>query len=410
MNIVQNAWSNGDVIKVAITLGSCVVESAEETITVRDLPVIELNSDQPGDVACLNETVVFTASGAVDYAFYVNTVLVQDFGNGATYSSVFDDGDVISVVGRAANGCEASDDITLQVNTPVASLLASDTELCANETIILTASGGTLYEFFRNGTSLGVASADNEIEILNPVDGDQFYVSIENEFGCTAVSSVIEITVHPIPVVTLSSDATEICVGDLVTFEATGGDFYSFYILRNSLDILQQQSASNQFATSDLEDGDLVYVVVRDANLCNANSDSIPMTVNDLPEAGINVLPSNNIGEGDDVTVEASGGVDYLYLINNAPYDGNNNGWVTDVNLEISGLEDGDELSLIARNAFGCVDTSDVMTINVDAYPLEFVLQPAYSEYCSGDAGAQLFLSGHEGFVVYELYETSDLT
>jgi gliding motility-associated-like protein len=51
-----------------------------------------------------------------------------------------------------------------------------------------------------------------------------------------------------------------------------------------------------------------------------------------------------------------------------------------------------------------------VVSINVDTYPSVFVLQPAYSEYCAGEAGVQLYLSGFEPFVVYELFETSDLT
>src|SRR5690606_22723183 len=124
------------------------------------------------------------------------------------------------------------------------------------------------------------------------------------------ISSTIEIIVHPVPVATLTSDETEICAGDPITFEAAGGNHYSFYIVRNGLDLVQQQSASDQFTTTGLEDVDLVYVVVRDANLCNGISASIAITVNELPVAGINVLPSNNIGAGDDVTVEASGGVD----------------------------------------------------------------------------------------------------
>ncbi len=406
----SNAWTDSDVIKVAITLGSCAVESAEETITVRDLPTIALSSGQTDDVACLNEEITFTASGGVDYAFEINGTEVQAFGNGNTLNiSTLVDGDVVRVIGEGANGCTNSAAIEITINTPIATLIASDTELCANETLVLTASGGSLYEFFRNGSSIGAAGTDNEIEITDPADGDEFYVTVENSFGCTEVSTTIEITVFPLPVATLSSDVTEICAGDPVTFTASGGNHYSFYILRNSLDLVQQQGGSDQFVTSSLEDGDLVYVVVRNANLCNGISASIAITVNALPVAGINVLPSNNIGAGDNVTVEASGGVDYIYMINGVPYDGDPNGWTTDASLVISGLVDGDELSVIARNTFGCTDVSEVVTINVDAYPVEFVLQPAYSEYCAGEAGVQLSLSGYEGFVVYELYETSDL-
>src|SRR5690606_29960059 len=99
----SNIWTNGDVIKVAITLGSCSVESAEETISVRALPSIEMSSGQTDDVACLNSEVTFTASGGVDYAFSINGNEVQAFGNGN--SLVRDnlvDGDEIVVIGQGA--------------------------------------------------------------------------------------------------------------------------------------------------------------------------------------------------------------------------------------------------------------------------------------------------------------------
>ena len=402
----SNEWTSGDIVKVAITLGSCAVESAETTITVRDIPTVTLLSDQTDNMACLGEEVVFTAGGADNYTFSVNGTAVQGPGVANTYSSsTLADGDIVVVLGEDAFGCSAQASITLGVNTPTATISPNDTEICANETLILTANTGVLYEFFRNGTSLG-ETAVNPLEITDPADGDVFSVRVVNAHGCEETSPDITIIVHPVPIVNLTSSATEICVGDPITFNAEGGNQYSFYVIRGGVDILLQSGASDSFVTTELQDGDEVYVVVRDANMCNAISPNIDITVNPLPTAGINVLPSNIIGEGDDVTVEASGGNDYLYLVNGLPHDGNPNGWTTEASLVISGLVNGDVLSIKARSTFGCEDTSEPVIIETTPYPLPFDLLPLESQYCSDEAGVRLYLSSYEDEnVTYQLYK-----
>src|SRR5690554_6476153 len=73
----SNTFVDGDVVKAVIILGACSTESAEQTISVRPLPPVELVSDQPDNVACPGETVLLTASGADQYAFEVNGVQVD---------------------------------------------------------------------------------------------------------------------------------------------------------------------------------------------------------------------------------------------------------------------------------------------------------------------------------------------
>src|SRR5690554_5474042 len=401
----SSTFVDGDVVKAEIILGACSTESAEQTIRVRPLPGVELVSDQPDNVACPGETVLLTASGAVQYAFEVNGVEVQAPGATATYSAVFDDGDQIIVYGEAANACVSSDTLTISVNTPMATLALSSSELCVNEPLTLTAGGGVQYEFFRNGVSLGVAGSASTFEVVDPADADVFRVDVVNEYGCAASEVAPAIVVHDLPTATLNSDQTEFCYGTIVTFTAGGGDAYAFYRIRGGVEELVQEGTSATYSATDFEDGDQVYVEVTDGNNCAAASATIDLIVRPLPEAGITVSPVY-AGEGDDVTITGSGGEDYLFLVNGEPYDGDFEGWIAGP-LTLNTLVNGDELSVIARNEFGCVAESETITMTIDTYPIEFDLLPVYSEYCEDDGGARLYLDGHEPLtsVEYELHE-----
>src|SRR5690554_5092443 len=403
----SSTFVDGDVVKAEIILGACSTESAEQTISVRPLPVVELVSDQPDNVACPGETVLLTASGADQYAFEVNGVQVQAPGATATYSAVFADGDQIIVYGEAANACVSSDTLRISVNTPAATLELSSSELCVNDALTLTAGGGIQYEFFRNGVSLGAAGSASTFDVSDPADGDEFSVTVINQYGCEASASASAVVVHDLPTPTLSmdEDPTGFCQGTIVTFTAGGGDAYAFYRIRGGVEELVQEGSSATYSTTDFEDGDQVYVEVSDANNCAAASASIELTVRPLPEAGIEVSPLY-AGEGDDVTITGEGGEDYLFLVNGEPYDGDFDGWIAGP-LTLNTLVNGDELSVIARNEFGCVAESETITMTIDAYPIEFDLLPVYPEYCENDGGATLYLKEPEPLtnVEYELFE-----
>src|SRR5690554_2616999 len=404
----SSTFVDGDVVKAEIILGACSTESAKQTISVRPLPVVELVSDQPDNVACPGETVLLTASGADQYAFEVNGVQVQAPGATATYSAVFDDGDQIIVYGEAANACVSSDTLSISVNTPVATLELSSAELCVNDALTLTAGGGVQYEFFRNDVSLGAAGSASTFEVSDPADGDEFSVTVINQYGCEASASAPAVVVHDLPTPTLSSDHSEFCSDTEMTFTAGGGNVFAFYRERGGIVGLVQESSSSTYSASDFEDGDQVFVVVTDANDCSATSSSIALTVWPLPEAGITVSPQY-AGEGDNVTIAGGGGEDYLFLVNGEPYDGDFEGWIAGP-FTLNTLVNGDELSVIARNEFGCVAESETITMTIDAYPIEFDLLPVYSEYCENDGGATLYLVDHEPLtsVEYELFEVNE--
>lgn len=96
----------------------------------------------------------------------------------------------------------------------------------------------------------------------------------------------IDVNLPPQPVLTASDTDAVICAGDTVTFTATDGDEYEFYVNGVSS---QAQSTNATFSTAALSDGDIVTVRAIDlANGCDTFSSGITFTV---PNPQINIQP-----------------------------------------------------------------------------------------------------------------------
>ncbi|PIB26905.1 hypothetical protein BFP77_14085 [Maribacter sp. 4U21] len=89
----------------------------------------------------------------------------------------------------------------------------------------------------------------------------------------------ITVNVPPDPVLTSSDADNTICDGDSVTFTASGGDEYEFFVNGTSV---QPLSTANTYTTSGLLDGDSVTVTaLYTSNGCDTESTPIAMTVLD---------------------------------------------------------------------------------------------------------------------------------
>ena len=89
------------------------------------------------------------------------------------------------------------------------------------------------------------------------------------------VSNFVTIRVDPTPTTTLIGSSTA-CLGEVVTFGATGG-FYEFY--KNNIAIAPISGTNN--VTTTVNNGD--QIKVDDTNSCTAESSVISMTVTNAP-------------------------------------------------------------------------------------------------------------------------------
>ncbi len=174
-------------------------------------------------------------------------------------------------------------------NNPIAGLSADASTICAGENVTFTATGGTMYEFFLNGMSQGSASATATFSSTTLVDVDLVTVTVTDSNGCTDTHAGITMTVNANPTAGLTADVTTICTNEQVTFTATGGTMYEFFVNGGSV---QGPSGTTNYSTSTLQDQDEVTVMVTGSNSCIVTSSGLTITVNPLPAPSISASAS----------------------------------------------------------------------------------------------------------------------
>jgi gliding motility-associated-like protein len=164
---------------------------------------------------------------------------------------------------------------------------------------------------------------------------------------------------NPLPVPTLtSSDADNIfCSGTSVIFTATGGTTYNFLVGGSSV----QNGVSATYTTSSLTNGQMVVVIVTNANGCSATSAGITNTVNITPVPTLTSSDADNsFCSGTNVTFTASGGTNYNFRVAGASVQ---NGSLT--TYTTNSLTNGQVVDVIVSNTNGCTATSTGITNSV---------------------------------------------
>ena len=377
---------NGDVITVTTTNASGCSATDDLTMVVNTLPTAGLTSDASlNTTLCAGDNVTFTATGGTSYEFSLTsggiTTIAQANSATATYStSTLQNGDVITVTTTNASGCSATDDLTMVVNTLPTAGLTSDaslnTTLCAGDNVTFTATGGTSYEFsLTSGGSTTIAQANSATSTYSTStlqDGDVVTVTTTNANGCSATDD-LTMVVNALPMAGLTSDKVNntICLGETITFTATGGSTYEF-LIDNGSGYTTAQSASTD-ATYDvinLSTGDKVKAIVTNANGCISESSEITVTVNGLPTSTLTSDDSDSrICQGQSVIFTASSISGADEFIFNSSIDGVVQAQSTTATYIDNGLQDGEVISVIGVNSVtGCQQITDTtLLMDVDA-------------------------------------------
>ncbi len=240
-------------------------------------------------------------------------------GNNISFAPITDSGANYNVVAEL-NGCTNDYDINIPID--IAGAITKLTvdgggSVCSGGAVgaVIGMSESTVadvrYELFLadnpgadTGTSKGVIDGDGTVRNFgNQTDLGEYYVIATNIFdgSCpTEMTNRVTIAFYPNPTAELLSDEGDIiCEGTEVTFTASGGANYQFYLNGNPLGSM---AAVSTYVNSSLSDGDRVSVMVESADGCTDMSDDIAMTVNPMPTAK-NVGTSGTFCQGSSSSV-----------------------------------------------------------------------------------------------------------
>lgn len=266
-NAISYAWDNGlssgtthsvtpsstTTYTVTGTDANGCTKSANETINVNSLPVVDAGLDQ---IVCENETVNMTATGAVSYAWD------NGLGNGATQSITALTTQTYTVTGTDANNCENTDQITINVNQLPIVDAGQDVSICNGDQITITANGANTYNW-DNG--LGAGAAHN----VSPTVTTTYIVTGTGLNTCENTDQVV-VTVTAIPTVTAGVDQT-VCEGSDVTLTASSS-------VGSTVSWDNGVTDGIAFAATT----STTYTATADLNGCTA-SDQVIVNVNALP-------------------------------------------------------------------------------------------------------------------------------
>ncbi|GAB3960789.1 hypothetical protein GCM10028805_58840 [Spirosoma harenae] len=175
------------------------------SVVVNDLPIAEMTSA----TICVGQSATLTATGGTSYSFSNGTsnttgLLVVDPTATTPYS----------VTVANASGCISTATGTVAVNSlPIANLTSATT--CEGQSVTLTASGGTSYDFSTGDSNL------TGLLVVSPNSTTAYSVTVTTASGCVSTTTAT-VMVNPIPTIVTSVSCNGIATYT-VNFTATAG-------------------------------------------------------------------------------------------------------------------------------------------------------------------------------------------
>ena len=334
--------SSGNYVVTVTDANNCVNTSTATTVTVNSLPVVSI-TPIGNTTFCDGNNVTLQASAGVSYLWNTTetsaNIIVTQSGN-------------YTVTVTDANNCSSSSaPVTITVNSlPLATISPSGPlAICDGSDITLTASPAVSYLWSTGATTSGI--------LVN--QSGNYSVVVTDANNCSSTSAVSTVSINTLPNATVTaSGPTTFCSGNNVVLNAPTGLSYLWNTGDNTPSITV--SASGNYT-----------VTVTDANNCTNTSTPTTIVVNSLPIASITPLGNTTFCDGNNVTLEASAGVSYLWN-------------TTETSANIIVTQSGN-YTVTVTDANNCSSSSAPISITVNSLPTATITPSGPTTFCSGN-------------------------
>ncbi|OQP39116.1 hypothetical protein A4D02_17435 [Niastella koreensis] len=200
---------------------ACRTASSELSITITPPLSATINCNTP---LCEGSTLLFSATGNVNAQYQWTGV--NGFTATGSSASIPDAQPAQSgkyyVQASTAAGCTYSDSISVNISPAPVAMAGPDTSICKNESVQLTSSGGTTYQW---KPSTGLSANNISSPVATPFDTTSYMVIVINDAACSDTAYVV-INVASIPTVNAGPDKS-IIKGETTALNGMvkGGDF-----------------------------------------------------------------------------------------------------------------------------------------------------------------------------------------
>jgi phosphoribosylcarboxyaminoimidazole (NCAIR) mutase len=288
-NSATVTWGSGasGTISVTVTDGNACVGTATANVTINPLPILALTNNTPN--ACNGQITNITYSTNIGTIAWTSTATGTASSSPASATPGTASGTIAAtanagasggtltytVIATAATGCTATANATVTtLILPTATLTSANNLNCTNTSSILTAGGGTSYNF---GSGF---SATNTSTISTP---NTYTVTVTAANGCTDTESVSVTQNIVLPTASIAPTANNNCTAPYngaLTLTSDGSTF-----AWSNSEITQNLTATNAGTYT---------VTVTAANGCTATSNGTITNTLILPTASIAPTANNN--------------------------------------------------------------------------------------------------------------------
>ena len=251
--------------------------TSSKVVNVEPLPVISVSGVK---TICAGQYTTLTATGGTAYQWSNGTT-----GNSITVSPATTQAYVVTVTN--AHGCVSSMETQVTVNALPVITFIGDTEMCADNSVTVTAAGGNAYLWSTGAVTPSVTLYSQ----------GYYKVTVTNDKSCQQTDSVY-IKVNPNPNVQIAGP-DYICYGNVATLTASGANTYTWSTSETAASISPAPAATTTYT-----------VTGYDAKGCHTTASKV-LNVESLPV--ITVSGTKTICAGQSTTLTAAGGVSYLW-------------------------------------------------------------------------------------------------
>jgi len=279
-SIVVNPLETTTYLVNGFSVNACQVT---EEITVTVIPELEANAGI-NETICFGDSVILTASGGSSYSWNTGQTSASIIVNPAETTTY-----TVTVIDDYGN--TDSDSVIVTVTEiPIVSV-SGNTTIFEGESTTLTANGAHVYLW-----STGQNSSSSIT--VSPAQTTTYSVVGFTPNSCQSEELQFTVTVIPEVIANAGNDVS-ICIGESVTLNASGGSNYSW----NTGDTVANPTFTPTETTT--------YTVTVSDDLGNSDTDSVTVTVNELPS--ITVSENITIFEGESTNLIADGAETYLW-------------------------------------------------------------------------------------------------
>lgn len=361
--ILNSTATHNGVYIVTVTSSSGCTATAQTTMVVNSTPNILVSSNTP---ICENVSLNLTSSGGSGYQWSGPNGFSSTNQNPVISSSSVLASGTYTVTVTGTGGCTSTAQTTVLVNPRPNATASSNSPVCENTPLNLNSSGGSGYSW---SGPIAIPNSTSATPTINSptISGSGLYtVTVTGVGGCTS-SATTTVVVNPKPIVTVSPSSLQICLGRDTVLNAYGANTY-FWTPTINL------SNTTGLSTTVTPTSNIVYTVHGSSNGC---VDSASVTITVISNPSIVVTPSSiSICPGENATLVASGGINYLWSPSNSLSSSSGN--------QVTATPTSTTTYSVTGTTSGCSGVASV-TVNVKPLP-QLTYTPSNPAICIRDS------------------------